>query len=121
MGCHFLLQGLFPTQESNLDLLHYRQILYYLSLQGSPMRWLGRGYLFTYLFVYFGSLLHHAGPELWRMNSFCLWLEGIVAPWHCKILVPGPGVKPTSSAFQGGLLTTDPPPPGKSLGIVGWQ
>ena len=22
MGCHFLLQGIFPTQESNLGLLH---------------------------------------------------------------------------------------------------
>ena len=38
---------------------------------------------------------------------------GLVAPWHCKILVPGPGVKATSSALQGGLLSTDPP--GKSM------
>ena len=31
MGCHFLLQGIFPTQVSNsslLQLLHYRRILY---------------------------------------------------------------------------------------------
>ena len=28
MGCHFLLQGIFPTQGSNLGLLHYRQRLY---------------------------------------------------------------------------------------------
>ena len=27
-GCHFLFQGIFPTQESNLCLLHYRWILY---------------------------------------------------------------------------------------------
>ena len=27
-GCHFLLQGFFPTQGSNLCLLHCRQILY---------------------------------------------------------------------------------------------
>ena len=32
--CHFLLQGIFPTQGSNLDLLHCRQILYHLSHQG---------------------------------------------------------------------------------------
>ena len=31
-----LLQGIFPTQESNQGLLHYRQILYQLSYQGSP-------------------------------------------------------------------------------------
>ena len=29
--------GIFPTQESNLDLLHCRQILYHLSHQGSPL------------------------------------------------------------------------------------
>ena len=34
--CHFLLQGIFLTQGSNLDLLHCRQILSYLSHQGSP-------------------------------------------------------------------------------------
>ena len=35
MGCHFLLQ-IFPTQGSNPGLLHRRQSLYCLSLQGSP-------------------------------------------------------------------------------------
>ena len=36
VGCHALLQGIFPTQESNPGLSHCRQILYYLSHQGSP-------------------------------------------------------------------------------------
>ena len=31
-----LLQGIFPTQESNPGLLHYWWILYHLSYQGSP-------------------------------------------------------------------------------------
>ena len=31
-----LLQGIFPTQESNSDLLHCRRILYQLSYQGNP-------------------------------------------------------------------------------------
>ena len=31
-----LLQGIFPTQESNPGLLHYCWILYQLSHQGSP-------------------------------------------------------------------------------------
>ena len=35
-GCHSLLQGIFPTQESNPGLLHCRQIPYCLSHQGSP-------------------------------------------------------------------------------------
>ena len=34
MGCHFLLQGIFPTQESNPGLLHCRQPLYQLSYKG---------------------------------------------------------------------------------------
>ena len=37
MDCYSLLQGIFPTQESNLSLLHCRQILYRLSHQGSPI------------------------------------------------------------------------------------
>ena len=36
MGCHFLLQGLFPTQGSSPGLPHWRRILYCLSPQGSP-------------------------------------------------------------------------------------
>ena len=35
VGCHAFLQGIFLTQGLNLDLLHYRQILYHLSHQGS--------------------------------------------------------------------------------------
>ena len=35
VGYHSLLQGIFPTQGSNPDLLHCRQILYHLSHQGS--------------------------------------------------------------------------------------
>ena len=34
MGCHFLLQGIFPTQGSNPGLLHCRQSLYRLSYKG---------------------------------------------------------------------------------------
>ena len=36
VGCHFLLQGIFPTQGSNPGLPHCRQIPYHLSHQGSP-------------------------------------------------------------------------------------
>ena len=36
VGCHFLLQGIFPTQGSSPGLLNCRQILYCLSHQGSP-------------------------------------------------------------------------------------
>ena len=36
VGCHSLLQGIFPTQGLNPGLLHSRRILYLLSQQGSP-------------------------------------------------------------------------------------
>ena len=37
MGCHFLLQGIFPTQGLNPGFLHCRWILYHLSHQRSPL------------------------------------------------------------------------------------
>ena len=36
VGCHFLLQGIFPTLGLNLGLLHCRRILYHLGHQESP-------------------------------------------------------------------------------------
>ena len=38
VGSLSLLQGIFPTQESNWGLLHCRRILYQMSYQGSPLR-----------------------------------------------------------------------------------
>ena len=46
VGSLSLLQWIFPTQESNRGLLHYRQILYQLSYQGSLL-----GSLSSYLKV----------------------------------------------------------------------
>ena len=40
VGCHFLLQGIFPTQELNPGLLYYRQMLYPLSHQGDLLNYL---------------------------------------------------------------------------------
>ena len=37
VGCHALLQGIFPSQGSNPGLRHCTQILYCLSHQGSPL------------------------------------------------------------------------------------
>ena len=63
VGCYFLLQGIFPTQESNLGLLHCRQILYHLSHQGSP-------------------LLHTIGHFMFTEASSQFWKERIVWKWH---------------------------------------
>ena len=45
VGCHFLLQGIFPTRGSNPGLLHCRQILYHIS----PFKFKKKVFLFTYL------------------------------------------------------------------------
>ena len=37
MGCDFLLQRIFPTQELNPDLLYCRQMICQLSYEGSPL------------------------------------------------------------------------------------
>ena len=44
VGCHVLLQGIFPTQGSNPGLPHCRWFLYHLSHLGSPriLEWGGR-------------------------------------------------------------------------------
>ena len=45
VGCHFLLQGIFPTQGSNPGLPHCRQTLYHLSHQGSHFIYLSTSYV----------------------------------------------------------------------------
>ena len=50
VGCHFLLQGIFPTKGSNPGLLHCRQILYHPNHQGSPY------YIIYTMYVYKGFL-----------------------------------------------------------------
>ena len=47
MGCHFLLQGIFPTQGSNPALPHYRQTLYQLSHQFRSVQLFSRVQLFA--------------------------------------------------------------------------
>ena len=54
MGCHTLLQGIFPTEGLNQGLLHYRRILYHLSCQGSPL-----DTMYVLNFKIFMSLLPH--------------------------------------------------------------
>ena len=48
VGCHFLLQGIFPTQGSNSGLPHCRQTLYHL-LVGQVLYIL---FLVDYIYIY---------------------------------------------------------------------
>ena len=49
VGCHFLLQGIFLIQRLNPGLLHCRQILYWLSYEGSSWWRIPYRYIFETL------------------------------------------------------------------------
>ena len=82
MGCHFLLQGIFPTQESNPGLPHCRQMLYCLSHQGSPSisyLWLKCLLIFILILFFFfhqapllkGDPAEHLCPRLPGVGATC--------------------------------------------------
>ena len=59
-----------------------------------------------YLFIYFYFWLHRVLVEARRTFAAA---RGLSCPEACEILAPRPGIKPTSSALEGGFLTTGPP------------
>ena len=71
VGCHALLQGLFPTQGLKLDLLHCGQFLFCLSHQGgTDSLW-----VCTYFCGY--STCPPAGMYTQRGHYFCLVCSGL--------------------------------------------
>ena len=70
-----LLQGIFPTQESNQGLQHFRQILYQLSYEGSPIN----GFSISIWWL--------------EMNRDNIWgcslnkASSIIADWHLRMCV----------------------------------
>ena len=84
VGCHALLQGIFPTQGSNAGLPDCRQVLYCLHYQGSPFqtretcnflffRFLLRELQNHHLQVdYFVSLLHFESTSVVNSTSLNL-------------------------------------------------
>ena len=103
VGCHALLQEIFPTRGSNPGLRHCRQILYRLGLQG-----FGRDH----------PILQNTYTVVVRMNgmhpcskiSFFFFLSHKAA---CRILVPGPPAPPAAAALLVKHLT-----PGNSLNFL---
>ena len=97
VGCLALLQGIFPTQELNPGLPHFRWILYCLSHQGSPNTGEGCHFLLQGIFPTQGS-----NPSL-----FCLLQcqVGSLPPAplgkSCGILVPQLGFEPTHVPYIG--------------------
>ena len=95
-------------------------------------------YLLTYLFIYLFIIFGYVGFQLWHMGSFIeahgllsscgawgahkLWSVwtpehmgsvvvacGLSCPVACGILVPRPGIEPTSPALEGEFLATGLP------------
>ena len=97
MGCHFLLQGIFPTQGLNPGLPHCRQTLYRLSHQGSPT-WLS---MHIYCVLLFLLLLHQlllrsSGTGSRRLGTPAIrtWeLEETISShyWEIKQEIPAAG------------------------------
>ena len=68
VGCHFFLQGIFPTQGSNLDLLHCRWILYHGATWKLKNTGVGCNFLpilarFTYFYLVSSCLLSLSVPK----------------------------------------------------------
>ena len=78
VGCHFLLQGIFHTQGSNPSLLHYRQILYDLSHQGSLSTRTppGKPRILPYSKCTWSSMSAFLTPPFERFRRAELYLEG---------------------------------------------
>ena len=89
VACHFLLQGIILTQRWNphLCLLHCRQILYWLSHQGSPIDTLGLNQFSKFennknVFLPYEYLLFGCFPSSFSLVSFLAFLTGF--PWSKK-------------------------------------
>ena len=111
VGCHFLLQRIFPTQASNLGLPHCRQTLYSLNHQG-------RQYYFLFYFKQIlAALCLHSGA--WALHC-SVWAQQLQHRLSCleiyTILIPQPGIELASPALEGRFLTTRPP--GKFLAFL---
>ena len=73
VDCHSLLQGIFPTQESNPDLLHCRQIPYHLSY---------REVICSYHFNNFGEISYY-----WKILSLRHVYLVPICPGWCQMLL----------------------------------
>ena len=71
VDCHFLLQGIFPTQGSNPGLLHCRQTLYHLSHQGSYLP----NYTTNSFFIILHPVLDHASNNKYLLNELITQLR----------------------------------------------
>ena len=68
--CHFLLQGIFPTQELDLYLLHYRQTFFFFATE-QP----GKPFLFLLCFSDFSFISFYEIKTLSRTSLVVQWIR----------------------------------------------
>ena len=90
VGCHTLLQGIFPTQGSNPGLLHCREILYHMSPQGSP--WILNNVLSCFSCVRLFVMPWTIGPQV-PLSRQKYWSR---LPFPSPEDLPYPGIEPVS-------------------------
>ena len=76
VGCHSLFQRIFPTQGSNLGLLHCRQILYRLNHQGNIPSWLYEYWEFP-----------HSNHSAIQGNTYTLPVLSPFLRWQAVLLI----------------------------------
>ena len=96
VGCHFLLQGIFPTQESNLGLLHCRQKIYQLSYVTTTNKFKNQlGYFTNYVSLsrYLTSLrISFPRSKLGDSNTSQVITEGLNVISSMEVLTIEPGI-----------------------------
>ena len=102
VGCHFLLQGIFPTQGWNLGLLHCRQTLYWLSYKGRSLYMYMCVYIYTCTYILF--LFGHTTWLLGSCGRARVWTQTLAG----KAL--SPSSKQVSSKHKNQELTSTPTP-----------
>ena len=127
MGCHFLHQGIFPTQGSNLGLPHCRQTLYHLSYQRSPKqseahincsmnvcwprKWVKRKFRLLFRFLFVGLSCDFGVCGAW--TTWGPGCDDLYGGWLLSLLsfFPFLGSAPFSLRLLHPLPPFPPPPP----------
>ena len=105
VGCHFFLQRIFPTQGSNPDLPHCRQMLYHLSHQGSLISERVKSLSCLRLFATPWTVAHQAPPSI-EFSRQEYW-SGL--PFPSPGDLPDPGIEPRSPALWADALPSELP------------